>query len=121
VNSITISVGGSLPHLSPACSAVGPWSLSRLVRRQALTGDAKGNRHVVDPETTSSPRRQVDAPGRESDRPWAARDPHRDGRAAEQAAGGSPACWLERVCGDCGALSDGPPEAVCPRCGARRP
>jgi hypothetical protein len=34
---------------------------------------------------------------------------------------GEPVCWLERVCEDCGALADGPPEAVCARCGSERP
>ena len=40
-------------------------------------------------------------------------------RGRESAAddiGGDPACWMDRVCPDCGALVDGPDEA-CPRCG----
>lgn len=35
-------------------------------------------------------------------------------------AGGDAVCWLERVCDRCGALDDGPPTAVCERCGAPR-
>ena len=35
-------------------------------------------------------------------------------------AGGEAACALHRVCEDCGALEDGPPAPVCPRCGAAR-
>ena len=32
--------------------------------------------------------------------------------------GGDPACWLGRVCPECGRLDDGPPPAHCPGCGA---
>ncbi|MCM2417471.1 hypothetical protein [Streptomyces sp. RKAG293] len=32
--------------------------------------------------------------------------------------GGESACWLDRVCPQCDAVSDGPPPARCPRCGA---
>ncbi|WP_166664212.1 rubredoxin-like domain-containing protein [Actinophytocola oryzae] len=35
--------------------------------------------------------------------------------------GGDPACWLDRVCPDCGLLTeDDNPPARCPRCGAER-
>lgn len=34
--------------------------------------------------------------------------------------GGDAVCWLERVCDSCGALADGPPAAVCERCGTPR-
>ena len=29
---------------------------------------------------------------------------------------GDPACWLARVCPECGALVDSDPPAICPRC-----
>ncbi|MBL1111360.1 hypothetical protein JK364_02885 [Streptomyces sp. 110] len=32
--------------------------------------------------------------------------------------GGDPACWLERVCADCGAIQDTAEFAQCARCGA---
>ena len=48
-------------------------------------------------------------------------DPVMPPRAHDSAAGGDPVCWLERVCDSCGALADGPPEAVCARCGTERP
>jgi rubrerythrin len=32
--------------------------------------------------------------------------------------GGDPACWVSRVCPECGRLDDGPPPARCPGCGA---
>jgi rubrerythrin len=32
--------------------------------------------------------------------------------------GGDPACWLSRVCPECGRLDDGPPPDRCPGCGA---
>jgi rubrerythrin len=35
---------------------------------------------------------------------------------AAEDSGGDAACWLDRVCDDCGALVDGPDE-TCPRCG----
>jgi uncharacterized protein YeaO (DUF488 family) len=38
---------------------------------------------------------------------------------AAQDSGGDPACWLPRVCPECGALADGEPPASCPRCGHR--
>jgi rubrerythrin len=38
------------------------------------------------------------------------------GREATTAEGGDAACWLDRVCDECGALVDGPDE-MCPRCG----
>ncbi len=31
--------------------------------------------------------------------------------------GGDPACWLGRVCAECGALIDGPRTTACWRCG----
>ncbi|MBD3003609.1 MULTISPECIES: hypothetical protein [unclassified Streptomyces] len=34
--------------------------------------------------------------------------------------GGDPACWLERVCADCGAIQDTAHFARCARCGAPR-
>ncbi|TQF65757.1 hypothetical protein FK531_20195 [Rhodococcus spelaei] len=34
--------------------------------------------------------------------------------------GGDPACWLDRVCPDCGAFLPDGPESGCPRC-ARLP
>ncbi|WP_346621058.1 hypothetical protein [Blastococcus montanus] len=35
--------------------------------------------------------------------------------------GGDPACWLRRVCPECGGLADEDPPARCPRCGAELP
>jgi len=32
--------------------------------------------------------------------------------------GGDPACWLRRVCPECGRLADEDPPTVCPGCGA---
>ncbi|MER8158349.1 hypothetical protein [Streptomyces sp. NPDC094472] len=32
--------------------------------------------------------------------------------------GGESACWLDRVCADCGAIQDTAPFARCARCGA---
>lgn len=34
--------------------------------------------------------------------------------------GGEPACWLDRVCADCGAIQDTAPFVRCARCGAPR-
>ncbi|WP_167396594.1 hypothetical protein [Streptomyces antioxidans] len=34
--------------------------------------------------------------------------------------GGDPACWLERVCADCGAIQDTADFTSCARCGAPR-
>ncbi|MEV8058012.1 hypothetical protein AB0P37_16240 [Streptomyces antimycoticus] len=34
--------------------------------------------------------------------------------------GGESACWLDRVCADCGAIQDTAPFARCARCGALR-
>lgn len=34
--------------------------------------------------------------------------------------GGDPACWLGRVCDECGALIEGPRSLPCWRCGAVR-
>jgi hypothetical protein len=31
--------------------------------------------------------------------------------------GGDPACWLERVCPECGRIADAAPPVVCERCG----
>jgi uncharacterized protein YeaO (DUF488 family) len=39
--------------------------------------------------------------------------------AAEQERGGDPACWLPRVCPECGALADADPPVTCHRCGHR--
>ncbi|RKT55261.1 hypothetical protein [Saccharothrix australiensis] len=44
-------------------------------------------------------------------------DPAADVRR-EHGGGGEPACWLSRVCPECGALAEGEPAAACPRCGA---
>jgi rubrerythrin len=35
--------------------------------------------------------------------------------------GGDPVCWLNRVCPDCGLLTDEEPPLTCPRCGATIP
>ncbi|MGH3342673.1 MAG: hypothetical protein ACRDPK_07275 [Carbonactinosporaceae bacterium] len=35
--------------------------------------------------------------------------------------GGDPACWLHRVCPECGALADTDPPTRCHRCGADLP
>ncbi|AUA08976.1 hypothetical protein HUF15_43995 [Streptomyces samsunensis] len=34
--------------------------------------------------------------------------------------GGDPACWLDRVCADCGAIQDTAGFTHCARCGAPR-
>lgn len=34
--------------------------------------------------------------------------------------GGDPACWLNRVCENCGRFVDDPDADVCPACGAHR-
>ncbi|MEV6126629.1 hypothetical protein AB0M05_07380 [Streptomyces violaceusniger] len=46
-------------------------------------------------------------------------DPDPDPAPAEPE-GGEPACWLDRVCADCGAIQDTAPFARCARCGAPR-
>lgn len=33
--------------------------------------------------------------------------------------GGDPACWLDRVCPECGLFLPERPPTVCPRCAAR--
>jgi rubrerythrin len=33
-------------------------------------------------------------------------------------AGGDPACWMHRVCQECGRLADEDPPTRCPSCGA---
>jgi hypothetical protein len=44
------------------------------------------------------------------------------GRAPEPVEdGGDPACWLRRVCPDCGRLADEDPPTRCPGCGAELP
>ncbi|MGZ4607726.1 MAG: hypothetical protein ACXVXV_16470 [Blastococcus sp.] len=35
--------------------------------------------------------------------------------------GGDPACWLHRVCPECGRLADEEPPTRCPACGAAVP
>jgi hypothetical protein len=35
--------------------------------------------------------------------------------------GGDPACWLSRVCANCGQLTEGELPAVCATCGHRVP
>jgi rubrerythrin len=34
---------------------------------------------------------------------------------------GDPACWLRRVCPECGAMADADPPTVCPQCHAEMP
>jgi uncharacterized OB-fold protein len=34
---------------------------------------------------------------------------------------GDPACWLSRVCPECGSVAEGPVRPVCSRCGAEMP
>ncbi|WP_211128718.1 hypothetical protein [Streptomyces yatensis] len=46
-------------------------------------------------------------------------DPDPDPARAEPE-GGEPACWLDRVCADCGAIQDTASFARCARCGAPR-
>jgi len=41
--------------------------------------------------------------------------------AGEPDTPGDPACWLHRVCPECGGVADGDPPAVCPRCQAEIP
>ncbi|MFE2446155.1 hypothetical protein ACWDHW_36505 [Streptomyces melanosporofaciens] len=51
----------------------------------------------------------------------AAPDPGPDpAPAPAEPEGGEPACWLDRVCADCGAIQDAAPFARCARCGAPR-
>jgi len=33
--------------------------------------------------------------------------------------GGDPACWMHRVCAECGRLADEDPPTRCPSCGAQ--
>lgn len=35
--------------------------------------------------------------------------------------GGDPACWLRRVCPECGRMADEDPPTRCPACGAELP
>lgn len=35
--------------------------------------------------------------------------------------GGDPACWLERVCDECGAMREDPSATACARCGTPFP
>jgi rubrerythrin len=35
--------------------------------------------------------------------------------------GGDPACWLNRVCPRCGAMTDEAPPTTCPQCRAELP
>jgi len=34
---------------------------------------------------------------------------------------GDPACWLRRVCPECGSIADRDPPTVCPQCHAEMP
>jgi hypothetical protein len=47
-------------------------------------------------------------------------EPEQHAQRTEEQDGGETACALHRVCDACGALEDGPPLAVCCRCGATR-
>ncbi|WP_413805082.1 hypothetical protein [Streptomyces sp. OE57] len=47
-------------------------------------------------------------------------DPETADPAPAEPEGGDPACWLERVCADCGAIQDTAHFARCARCGAPR-
>ncbi|WP_413803294.1 hypothetical protein [Streptomyces iranensis] len=47
-------------------------------------------------------------------------DPEMADLAPAEPEGGDPACWLERVCADCGAIQDTAHFARCARCGAPR-
>jgi rubrerythrin len=51
------------------------------------------------------------------DRTW------RDGRAEppDEDRPGDPACWLRRVCPECGTLADEDPPTTCPHCQASIP
>jgi ribosomal protein S27AE len=40
---------------------------------------------------------------------------------SDPAEGGDPVCWLNRVCPECGLLTDEEPPLTCPRCGATIP
>jgi rubrerythrin len=39
------------------------------------------------------------------------------GAGSEPDEGGDPACWLRRVCPECGRLADEDPPTTCPACG----
>lgn len=39
----------------------------------------------------------------------------------EEESPGDPACWMARVCPDCGGLAETDPPTRCPRCGATIP
>ncbi|MFE2187319.1 hypothetical protein [Streptomyces sp. NPDC059455] len=45
-------------------------------------------------------------------------DPEAADPAPAEPEGGDPACWLEKVCADCGAIQDTADFAQCARCGA---
>jgi hypothetical protein len=45
---------------------------------------------------------------------------HQDVEPSEPESGDE-ACWLDRVCEQCGGLGDGPRQSRCPRCGADLP
>ncbi|MFG2583319.1 hypothetical protein [Streptomyces malaysiensis] len=49
-------------------------------------------------------------------------DPDREpaGPPPAEPEGGDPACWLDRVCADCGAIQDTAGFTHCARCGAPR-
>jgi rubrerythrin len=46
-------------------------------------------------------------------------DPPRRRSPGPDDEGGDPACWLNRVCPDCGRLADEEPPTRCPACGAQ--
>lgn len=47
-------------------------------------------------------------------------EPEPDG-LAEPEGGGDPACWLSRVCPECGHFAEREPAQLCACCGARLP
>jgi rubrerythrin len=40
---------------------------------------------------------------------------------ADEEQPGDPACWLRRVCPECGSMADRDPPTVCPQCHAEMP
>ncbi|MFW6693011.1 hypothetical protein [Streptomyces sp. MAR4 CNX-425] len=53
------------------------------------------------------------------DEPATVPEPAATGAAGPE--GGEPACWLERVCPECGRLADTAPPVRCARCGTPLP